>query len=310
MCAKRNMRTLLLAGVSVVALAVATPEVRATDIPRPPPAVVAKAPPAVLLPTWTTYIEGAGFWTSGDPPFGASQLRPKFGWEVAAGIDYRFAASPWHISMDFRYGRGGKRRVSGPFTVSVPGYGTYTGTATVRHKEHHWVTDFAVGRDLGIGAGQHQAKLGVRVAELKGKTNAAGTFTVSSSTYTFAASFRSKFLGVGPRIGLNGSFPLQGPWSLDYAGGVAVLYGEREFHISASVPGFGSGSASSDKNGWIFNADVWAGLSYAFTPNFKLTGGYRFDGYWNALRMFDSNLNVVNNDRFFHGPFVRATSRF
>lgn len=308
MLKNQNMRTLLLAGVSVIALSVASPEVRASDMPTRP-AIVTKAPPAVVLPTWTFYLEGAGFWTGGDSPFGASQLRPKFGWEAAAGIDYRFAASPWHISVDFRYGRARDRRLSGAFSATYAGTTTYAGAATVRHKESHWVADFAIGRDVGIGSGQHQAKLGIRIAELKGKTNAAGTFT-TPTTYSFAASFRSKFLGVGPRLGLQGSFPLQGPWSLDYAGGVAILYGNREFDVSVTLVGAGTASASFDSKAWIPNADVWAGLSYAFTPNFKLTAGYRFDGYWDAMRMLNSSLAVVNNDRFFHGPFIRATARY
>jgi hypothetical protein len=64
-------------------------------------------------------------------------------------------------------------------------------------------------------------------------------------------------------------------------------------------------NASSNKNGFVFNSDAMAGLSYAFTPTARLLLNYRFDGYWNALRGFDANGNLTNLDRFYHGPMAR-----
>jgi hypothetical protein len=39
----------------------------------------------------------------------------------------------------------------------------------------------------------------------------------------------------------------------------------------------------------------------------KLTGSYRFDGYWGALKTIDANGLVANQDRFFFGPMLRLT---
>ena len=46
-------------------------------------------------------------------------------------------------------------------------------------------------------------------------------------------------------------------------------------------------------------------LSYAMSRNAKLMVSYRFDGYCKALRTFDSAGNIVNVNRFFHGPMLR-----
>jgi hypothetical protein len=58
---------------------------------------------------------------------------------------------------------------------------------------------------------------------------------------------------------------------------------------------------------WVFNADAMVGLSYAINDNFKATLGYRFDGYWNALKGFDSNGQVTDLNRFYHGAMLRLT---
>ena len=64
--------------------------------------------------------------------------------------------------------------------------------------------------------------------------------------------------------------------------------------------------ASSDSRA-IFNVDAQAGLSYWINPNLKLTAGYRFDGYFRALKTLNSAGNVVDVDRFYNGPMVRLT---
>ena len=60
----------------------------------------------------------------------------------------------------------------------------------------------------------------------------------------------------------------------------------------------------------IFNVDAQAGLSYWISPNLKATVGYRFDGYFKALKTLNSAGNVVDVDRFYDGPMVRLTSKF
>ena len=55
----------------------------------------------------------------------------------------------------------------------------------------------------------------------------------------------------------------------------------------------------------MFNLDALLGVTYAINPNTNLMVSYRFDGYWNALRGYDSNGNATNLNRFYHGPMIR-----
>jgi hypothetical protein len=57
----------------------------------------------------------------------------------------------------------------------------------------------------------------------------------------------------------------------------------------------------------FFNLDAQAGLSYWFTPNVKVTGSYRFDGYWGALKTINAAGSIVDADPFFSGLMLRLT---
>lgn len=65
--------------------------------------------------------------------------------------------------------------------------------------------------------------------------------------------------------------------------------------------------ASISDDAWVFNADAMVGLSYAISENLKATVSYRFDGYWNALKAFDSNGQVTSLNRFYQGVMLRLT---
>jgi hypothetical protein len=49
------------------------------------------------------------------------------------------------------------------------------------------------------------------------------------------------------------------------------------------------------------------GVSFAINQFVTLMVNYHFDGYWNALKGYDSNGNLTNLDRFYHGPSIRLT---
>jgi hypothetical protein len=356
-------RRLLLVSVSTLALAVGSAELRAADVPVA--RAVLKAPPPGPQPgVLTVWIEGAAFWTGGNDnrtdnlfqvfsdnsggvfcpsPTGGVLcslsptvgFRPRVGWELAFGADYRLAASPWHVSFDVRYGRAKAKDRSDSHSFFTTGgspnfFSTQT-NARYQEREDHFVADFMIGRDIGFGLGQSQVKVGVRVADLEATLNSQGSHIINGyltegfggngAYHTVAAiSVRqhSKFLGVGPRGAIEGAVPLGGPWALDYMGGIAVLFGDRKatadiFFVTGGTKftAFATQSTiSSTSNGSVFNADASAALSYWFTPRAKLSVGFRFDGYWNALRTLDVNGNAVNVDRFYYGPFARLTGSF
>lgn len=188
-------------------------------------------------------------------------------------------------------------------------------------KDDHWLVDFNVGRDFGLGNGNNaQWTLGVRVADLRSTLNLNGNFAVlipalSTATHgVFNAQAKSTFLGAGPRSGVVGETPLGGGWSFDWLAGAAVLFGERQVQRTATAT-TATGSVASinlnnSDNAAVFNLDAQAGLSYWINPNVKITASYRFDGYFNAIKEFDANGNLVDVNRFYQGPMLRLTSKF
>jgi hypothetical protein len=310
-----QLRIALLAGASVVALAAAAPSAGAADLSKP---VLTKAPPAapVARDVWTWWLEGGAFGTGGgDVNFaGPLGLKPNWGAEGAIGFDWQAAAwAPWHFSGQFRYGAATKSR---NFAVAAAGtVGDVVAKGNQGLREDHWLVDFAVGRDFGVGNANAQWKFGVRVADLRAKLSANGSFagTVggSATATPFTLVEKSSFLGAGPRLGVEGSTPLGGPWSFDWMAGAAALFGHRELKVTTFTPTPPiTNSADFSNSGTVFNLDAQAGLSYWFSPTMKITASYRFDGYFKALRTFNSAGNAVDVDRYYNGPMLRLTSKF
>lgn len=318
----------LLAGVSSIALAVSSPAVMAGDLLGKSPVYAS----AASQDPWTVWIEGGAQGLAGGNTYVAGLTNPAFtapptrwGWDGAVGLDYRFNGD-WHISGDFRYGSNQQKRSTQNQFSLFQFHGTVTpvtGTNSATREEHNWVADFMVGRDIGLGAGTSQLKAGLRVAEIHGKTQGLATFIPSTAnTITKAYVQTNKFLGVGPRLALEGNVPLGGAWSIDYMGGVAGLYGTRQFNqtVTTGGPGasspwvcFGSGcpvNLSSNSDGMVFNPDAMLGLSYAIMPNTKLSINYRVDAYFGAMRVLDSAGNLKNTDRIDQGPNLRLTWGF
>jgi opacity protein-like surface antigen len=342
-----GVRIALLAGVSALAIAAANPEtVQAADIPSRP-ALATKAPPATFRDRWSWWVEGGASALGGDP--GVAGLTnfdivpQRWGWEAAIGVEYRPGMSPWIWSAQFRYGQHGSNSASNSPTATflVGNFATtpfnFTGANSASRKEHHWAADFMVGRDMGLGQGRTTARFGVRIAQIWGKTNGSAQWQFNALTPTLPCTAappsaycafeqrdyvqKSTFLGVGPRIALDGQVPFGNNWAFEYAGGVAVLFGRRKADQTVAinqiaptaiptpvcVTGCPVATSSSSNNGVVFNLDAMLGFSYAVTQNMSLLVSYRFDGYWNALRGYDSNGNVTNLNRFYHGPMLRLT---
>jgi len=115
---------------------------------------------------------------------------------------------------------------------------------------------------------------------------------------------------------VQGDIPLGNQFSIDWAAGAAVLFGERAVRVT--VPAATNVGASVSDTPAIFNVDAQAGLSYWFTPATKLTVSYRYDEYFRALKTvvttnaFTSapTVSTKNIDRSFSGPMVRLTTKF
>ncbi len=324
-----QLRIALLAGASVVALAAAAPNAVAADLSKP---AITKAPPpaAVVKERWSWWLEGGAVNPAGDPAtVGLTFFGPRARWgaEGAAGFDWQPQAfAQWHLSGQFRYGQAQRSTpVRGTLTAIAPSGSTAVVTlnGTQKITEDHWLVDFAVGRDFGLGNANAQWKLGLRVADLRSKLTGSGGFHAATSSGSatngvFAAVERSTFIGAGPRFGVDGSTPLGGSWSLDWLAGAAVLFGERNLTLNAAAkPGVGptvTATLNSSASAAVFNVDAQAGLSYWVNPNLKITASYRVDAYFNAMRTLKgattvtSTANLINVDRIYNGPMLRLTS--
>ena len=321
-----HLKRLLLLGVSSIALAALAPAARAADLAD------TSVPVAASLPPLTVFVEGGVNWANGDRLYPNTPL-PNFfspfagaGGEVAAGLDYRFNDT-WHASASFRYGWS-KRNIHHDASQDVtfarpPGDGTSgpnrsfdttsAQAGTVHVRSSHLVADFAVGRDLGIGSGEAQVKLGLRYADLSEKISGPGVAYINSDltslNSTSDAYLKSRFQGLGPRVAVEGSMPISGQWGVDYGAGAAYLFAlkrDRTFAVEG-----GDMITQSDKKG-VFNLDASLALTYNFTPATKLAVGYRADAYFDALPGIDFTKvgGGADTTRVYHGAFLRLTTAF
>ncbi|RWM10565.1 MAG: hypothetical protein EOR72_24200 [Mesorhizobium sp.] len=321
-----HLKRLLLLGVSSIALAALAPAARAADLAD------TSVPLAASLPKVTVFVEGGVNWANGDRLYPNTPLPDFFspfagaGGEVAAGLDYRID-NTWHVSASFRYGWNQRNRHHGTSEVVTfarpPGDGTSgpnnsfdttdARAGTVHVRSSHLVADFAVGRDLGIGSGEAQVKLGLRYADLSEKISGPGVAYIGTSlgslTSVDNAYLKSRFQGLGPRVAVEGSMPISGQWGVDYGAGAAYLFAlkrDRTFALSG-----GEMITQSDKKG-VFNLDASLALTYNFTPATKVAVGYRADAYFGALPGIDFTKvgGGADTTRVYHGAFLRLTTAF
>jgi hypothetical protein len=295
---------------------------------------------------FSAWVEGGANWSGGDPVNSfylerqsisglAFNLLPRFfplvpeiGWEAAGGFDYRFAGSPWHASGQLRYAQGSTSE-SAFFSADVLGVNV-SSRHQVSHNETHWLTDLALGRDvLGITDNDAlQLKFGLRVAELRGST-ASLEAVKQASVPPVAADIvnpqETSFLGLGPRLGVEGATQLGHRFEFDYLGDVALLLGKqrhqfvRSFENLVNQPSISTLAFSSQQSATVINADLQIGVSYWMTPQAKIGLSYRADAFLNALLgpdvqsdiyAVDPSLKVQKIDRYTHGPRLAVTGQF
>jgi hypothetical protein len=272
-------------------------------------------------------------------------LNAQVGWESAIGVDYGFGGTPWHLSFDMRYGQANAlgqalSASSGP----APGVSTAIANESLGERENHTVADIMFGREIGGPAtllkfGLRFADVGADIGESASLSTCSpsGGCSPAASSALLSADERSSFIGVGPRVSLEGRFPLaNSAWAIEYLGGAAALIGERQFEMAGSVTCTTSASGSSAGvactstttafgtgallNGLystqisdftpVLNAEVSVALAYAFSPASHLSVGFRLDSYWDALKTVNSAGQLKEQDRLYYGPFVRLSTKF
>ncbi len=176
---------------------------------------------------------------------------------------------------------------------------TTPGTAFSAYNGTRGFTDLSIAQPLGfvreLGIGKVEATFGARVAE-------------PLITNGFTPSIESRrYMGIGPRLGLQGNAPVNSSWGVEWQVGAAMLYGN----------GTGDGSNtnnplaqySGSQSGSVVNVDGLLGLSHWFDAASKLTFGYRADAHFKDTTTLGlgGTPPVQNPDRLDHGPIVRFT---
>ena len=252
-------QNVILGLVGIGALFIVASPARSADFTPPPPV-------AASTGTFQAFVSGGAFWTGGDPiPYGGTSdllelgefvdfdpaVAPNVGWNTGAGFDYRFAASPWHINGQARYGQSKGSSSAAPLKFSELGtdengnpegeLGSANTSATLT--ETHWLIDFGAGYDVPFGRSSLQLNFGIRTAYLTADTTSPSNIgllfgdpmatppdptSVTASLSSIIVQ-KSTFLGAGPRFGVEGSVPF-GNFSFDYAADAAWLIGSTRIN--------------------------------------------------------------------------------
>jgi len=194
----------------------------------------------------------------------------------------------WQFSTQGPFGFSSGGAPGSFYFQATPGTAFEPANGTRGFVDYSMTHGLSLGRELGIG--NMQATFGVRVAE-----------PLISNGFTPAFDDR-RYIGAGPRIGLQGSNRLQSSWGLEWQVGAAMLFGDKTLNTGnagTTIPNYAATSGS------IVNVDGLLGLSYWFNAASKLTLGYRADAYFNKSAPplnFTTPAQTID-----HGPMIKFT---
>jgi hypothetical protein len=303
-----KFRVFLLASASVAALWAGQLDAQASDLP---PAPLEPLAPVENKGVISITAMGYGFWqTDRGYDFGApfGTIDPLKGLGGGLGVAYQPALSPWSFGVNARYGVTSKKNKSVTTTTVTPTPLSIQGS----RKASHFIVDFTIGRDMGLGTTPVgdpylQLQAGLRFAHLQDKTSLHLLTPFGGSS---GANAKREFAGFGPRIGLAVSMPLAASFSLDGTAGAALLYGRSSEKIDLTSSGILTSSLKKTKNVWVPSLDASLAVSYAFNASAKISLGYRVEGYFNAYPAIVPGGPPRDKDMVAHGPFVQAKFSF
>ncbi len=223
---------------------------------------------------------------------------------------YKFFESPWFIKVNIGHAFSKKRSGHNEFlfTGTTGSHGTPVsahGIGSAKKKERLSFLDFEVGRDVGLGKDVLNVQLsgGVRILSFTSKEYGTGTLNIYVDHALFRSSsgeFHSKrkFLGAGPKIGINVTAPLSDTFALRLNVAGAVLFGKRK------VKGFdGSDYFIRNKSAVVPNVDANVGFAWRPTDSMQFTIGYGVNAFFNLVDngYFEKG---AKKDRIIHGPKI------
>jgi hypothetical protein len=201
-------------------------------------------------------------------------------------------AEDWRVVTQGPYGFTSGGAAGSYFFGSMPAT-AFTGLNATRG-----FSDILVGRNLGfardLGFDSMHATFGARMAEPLTGSGVAPAFE------------DRRHVGIGPRLGLDGSKQLPSSWTIDWQVGAAMLFGDRTADGNGGATSLLPNYAATNRA--TVNVDGLLGLSYWFNAASKLMVGYRADAYLKAPSSFSAGVPATPSaERLDHGPVVRFT---
>ncbi len=209
---------------------------------------------------------------------------------------------------------------------TLSGQGLFTwDTAIADHRETNGLVDIDLRKNtLSENAYGHMAltwKFGVRLAYFQADTDV----RYSSGALVFEEKRTSRYLGIGPRIGLAGTVPVSDGVYLEWGADASLLFGDqkRSYRFSpngaASAAGHNAGTTS--RHTFRIVPTLGTSLALSFLPELlrggKVSVGVRADARFGA---FDQSTKLswarmreekgMDGDRFSVSPFVRLVFPF
>jgi outer membrane receptor protein involved in Fe transport len=301
-------------------------------------------------------------------PTAAQHRKPNTGDGREVKVTYRPEGGSWSLTAGYRYGRvnTGATRVHStvigdtgcavgyPFDFACdPSYknGKYIlhvkdwSDSAASTRENHKIVDFAVGKDVGLGAVQHSTlSASLRYAEFKSTTDTfmAGLPDWNVPDYWVFAKYSTfdryrsdlttdrQFKGMGPAASWEAGFPLvgndqNGHVNLDWSVSAGVLFGKQKVTIKGRdevwtgsenyelhyppLPNYTVTPVAIEraKSVSVPVVDLSLGLSYDI-QRIKVGAGYRWERYFNVL---DTGFDTRKaDDRTIDGPYFKIAVGF
>ncbi len=263
------------------------------------------------------YAYAYGFSLGG---YNTSKTNADDGWGGKVMLGYRFGNN-WDIGVGISGGwLKGKDSANG-----VEGGGASGFNEKLKVELDYQTVDFEAGYNFAMGPGTTLRLFGgLRFANFNQKATGEGASTNTLVyDYTFDAKRKTKYWGIGPRIGANGQVGLGGGFHM--FGGVsgALLIGKfNDKHnfvtnnLAGTAPSFYSYN-DKKKTKVVPNLAGEIGLGYQFNAGsgsaLSLQAGYSGEAFFGASSkgIVQSYFeNSKSTDYIFHGPFLRLTATF
>jgi outer membrane protein OmpA-like peptidoglycan-associated protein len=270
--------------------------------------------------------QGAGF-----DPYDTSKSAADKGWGGKAMLGYRFnnnwdiglgVAGAWLKGKDDSHGYNYIER------IRVDALAPNAVTDHIKTTMSYTTVDFEAGYNMPMG-GMSNFRIfgGLRFAYLKQKAKGGvehAYFYGADEYFDYSGQRKTTFMGIGPRIGANGSFGI-GNSGFNIFGGLAgaLLIGKykdrHSFSYTPVVNGPGAFSYTDRKKTKIVpNVEGEIGLGYNFGTgsggsSVGLQVGYRGEAFFGAatkghvIAYFNES---ASGDYLMHGPFVRLIATF